>query len=87
MVDGLNEAEDPRDWKPLLASLHEVLGRYPYVPHGMHDTRWFFLSEAIPEDVPKLEIPDFGDATAEAIRAYFKYYTRLLAYPVDTDTH
>jgi hypothetical protein len=31
VIDGLNEAEIPRDWKAPLASLHEFLHRYPYV--------------------------------------------------------
>ena len=28
VIDGLNEAEDPRDWKGPLASLDEILRRY-----------------------------------------------------------
>ncbi|TOI02078.1 hypothetical protein, partial [Vibrio parahaemolyticus] len=28
VVDGLNEAEDPREWKNLLASIETVLPRY-----------------------------------------------------------
>lgn len=31
LIDGLNEAEDPRDWKAPLASLNETLQHYPYV--------------------------------------------------------
>jgi hypothetical protein len=31
IIDGLNEAEDPRNWKGPLASLNETLRRYPYV--------------------------------------------------------
>ncbi|MCG9561124.1 hypothetical protein L1D28_05635 [Vibrio chagasii] len=31
VIDGLNEAEDPRDWKSLLASIRTVLSRYPNV--------------------------------------------------------
>ncbi|NOI97837.1 hypothetical protein [Vibrio sp. T3Y01] len=31
VVDGLNEAEDPREWKNLLASIETVLPRYPNV--------------------------------------------------------
>ncbi len=31
VFDGLNEAEDPRDWKPLLAQLRVRLQQYPYV--------------------------------------------------------
>ena len=31
VIDGLNEAEDPRDWKGALASLDVMLQGYPYV--------------------------------------------------------
>lgn len=31
VIDGLNEAEDPREWKNLLASIETVLPRYPNV--------------------------------------------------------
>ncbi len=31
VIDGLNEAQDPRDWKPLLASILPVLKKYPNV--------------------------------------------------------
>lgn len=31
VIDGLNEAENPKDWKPLLASLSELVKRYPNI--------------------------------------------------------
>ena len=31
IIDGLNEAENPKDWKPALARLHEIVKRYPNV--------------------------------------------------------
>ena len=31
LIDGLNEAENPRDWKPALASLGETVKKYPNV--------------------------------------------------------
>jgi hypothetical protein len=31
VIDGLNEAEDPRDWRPLLAELQVQLGKFPSV--------------------------------------------------------
>ncbi len=31
LIDGLNEAEDPRDWKAPLSTLSEILKRYPNV--------------------------------------------------------
>lgn len=96
LIDGLNEAEDPRDWKGPFASLDAVLRRYPYVllvctvrtgsrspmaqrgPSFLHvkDTpdRTAFADEALPENVERLEIPDFGEDTSEAIERYFSHY-------------
>lgn len=31
VIDGLNEAEDPREWKPLLASINKILPQYSNV--------------------------------------------------------
>jgi hypothetical protein len=73
IIDGLNEAEDPRDWKAPLASLIETLRRYPYVLF-VCTLRPAFASEALPEGVVRLNIPDFGHDTIEAIRRYFTEY-------------
>jgi len=73
VIDGLNEAEDPRDWKSPLASLLEVLRRYPYVV-VVSTVRSSFADEALPDSVDRLDIPDFGHDTREAIERYFAYY-------------
>lgn len=73
VIDGLNDAEDPRDWKSPLASLNETLRRYPYVL-VVCTLRTPFVSEALPPDTEQLEIPDFGHDTDEAIKRYFDYY-------------
>jgi len=73
VIDGLNEAEDPRDWKGSLASLNERLREYPYVL-VVCMLRTAFANEALPADVEQLEIPDFADDAFEAIGRYFKYY-------------
>lgn len=73
VIDGLNEAEDPRDWKGPLAALDETLCRYPYVL-VVCTLRAAFADEALPSDVKQLEIPDFGHDTIEAIRRYFAHY-------------
>jgi hypothetical protein len=73
VIDGLNEAEDPRDWRPLLASLNETLIRYPYVL-VVCTIRGAFAGEALPVEAARLEIPDFGSDFVEAIRAYFHFY-------------
>lgn len=73
VIDGLNEAEDPRDWKALLGSLNETLRDYPYVL-VICTLRTAFADEALPSDSDRLEIPDFGQDTVEAIRRYFRHY-------------
>jgi hypothetical protein len=73
VIDGLNEAEDPRDWKRLLASLNEHIREYPYAL-VVCTLRSAFADEALPSDTDRLEIPDFGDDAIEAIRRYFQHY-------------
>ncbi|MCE5267641.1 MAG: AAA family ATPase [Planctomycetaceae bacterium] len=73
VIDGLNEAEDPREWKSLLASLSHRLLNYPYVL-VVCTLRTAFADEALPSDVEQLNIPDFDHDTIEAIRKYFKFY-------------
>lgn len=73
VIDGLNEAEDPRDWKDLLASLAVTLQRYPYVM-VVCTLRSAFAAETLPDDVTRLRIPDFERHTVEAVRRYFQHY-------------
>jgi hypothetical protein len=73
VIDGLNEAEDPRAWKPLLASLYEVLKEYPYVL-VVCTVRTAFVDEALPDCVERLELPGFGRDVYDAIRRYFAHY-------------
>jgi hypothetical protein len=73
VIDGLNEAEDPRDWHAPLAALPVLLSRYPHVL-VICTLRSAFASEALPDDLDRLEIPHFEDDTADAVRRYFQYY-------------
>jgi hypothetical protein len=73
VIDGLNEAEDPRNWKSLLATLGELLQRFPFVLVAC-TLRPDFATEALPETVARIEMPDFGEDRYEAIRRYFKHY-------------
>lgn len=73
VIDALNEAEDPRDWKAPLASMLETLKQYPYVLIVV-TLRTAFVDEALPSGLPKLEIPDFEHDTVQAVRRYFEYY-------------
>ncbi|MHB9144879.1 MAG: NACHT domain-containing protein [Symbiobacteriia bacterium] len=73
IIDGLNEAEDPRDWRGLLASLDEVLRKYPYVL-VVCTLRGAFADEALPQEVPTLRISGFEHDVRKAVRRYFSYY-------------
>ena len=73
VIDGLNESEDPRVWKGLLAYLGEMLRHYPYVL-VITTVRPEFAVETLPEGVEQVEIPSFGSDTQEAIERYFHYY-------------
>jgi hypothetical protein len=73
VIDGLNESEDPRNWKRLLAPLHLLMADYPYVL-VVCTLRPAFKEEALPDNTSWLEIPDFEHHTVEAIRRYFRYY-------------
>jgi hypothetical protein len=73
VIDGLNEGEDPRVWKALLASMDVMLPSYPYA-FVVCTLRTAFVNECIPDGVAKLEIPDFARDTVGAIEKYFRYY-------------
>lgn len=81
VIDGLNEAEDPRDWQGPLAALDEVLSRYPYVLVVV-TLRGEFDSEALPIDVARLELKGFQHNVIEAVRRYFAHY---LIDPADAE--
>ncbi|MCP9838064.1 hypothetical protein KBY84_11245 [Cyanobium sp. N.Huapi 1H5] len=72
-IDGLNESEDPRTWKPLLAALETTLAKYPYVLL-ICTLRPEFVSDAVPEATRRVEIKDYGDATLGAILAHFRHW-------------
>ena len=73
VLDGLNEAEDPRDWKLLLASVFEIVRRYPNVL-VVCTLRPAFKQEALPETIQTVSIPGFSQDTLSAIRKYFRYF-------------
>ena len=95
VIDGLNEAEDPREWKMPLARLDTQLGQFANVlvictvrtgarrpaererpPREFEETpaRMDFANQALPDEVQRIEIPDFAGDTVEAIRKYFRYF-------------
>ncbi len=73
IIDGLNESEDPRVWKALLASVVATLAKYPYVLL-VCTLRPEFVDDALPEGTRRVEIKDYGAETIEAIREHFSYW-------------
>jgi len=72
-IDGLNESEDPRMWKPILAALEATLAKYPYVLL-VCTLRPEFIDDSMPERTRSVEIKDYGEETVEAVRTHFKYW-------------
>jgi hypothetical protein len=73
VIDGLNESEDPRAWKPLLAALETTLAKYPYVLL-VCTLRPEFVDEALPDGTRSVEIKGYGADALEAIREHFRYW-------------
>ena len=73
VIDGLNESEDPRHWKPLLAELETMLAKYPYVLL-VCSLRTEFVDETLPDETRCVKIDGYGNETIDAIREHFHYY-------------
>lgn len=73
VIDGLNEAEDPRRWKDLLASSWVHLRDHPYVLL-VCTLRPSFAGEALPEGTPRVKLQGFAEHTSDAIVKYFAHY-------------
>lgn len=73
VIDGLNEAEDPRDWRDQLATLSVILPDYANI-QIICTLRSAFVREALPEGLELLEIPGFNEDLHQAIWRYFDFY-------------
>ena len=74
VIDGLNEAEDPRRWKALLASVNETLVKYPHVLL-VSTVRPEFIEEVLPPELHcRVDILGFRDDLDGALEKYFDYY-------------
>jgi hypothetical protein len=73
VIDGLNEAEDIRKWKGLLASLEVRLANHPYIL-VVCTLRTEFADDILPAGFARLSIPDFDGDQLEAVRKYFRYF-------------
>lgn len=73
VIDGLNEAEDPRIWKQALATIMPVLRLHPHVLMVV-TVRGAFETEALPDESRRVEIDGFARDQSAAVRRYFEYY-------------
>ena len=74
VIDGLNEAEDPRKWKAILASVDETLCKYPHVLL-VSTVRPEFIEEVLPPELHcRVDIRGFRDDLHGALDKYFEYY-------------
>jgi hypothetical protein len=73
VIDGLNEAEDPRNWKDPLYRAEKLLRNFPYVLLIV-TLRNEFDEDCLPENLKKLKLNGFKDAPEAAINRYFEYY-------------
>lgn len=73
VIDGLNESEDPRDWKDCLYRAEELLSKFPYVLLVV-TLRNQFAGDCLPDDIEKLELDGFKDDPQAAIDRYFEHY-------------
>ncbi|WP_288496289.1 hypothetical protein [uncultured Stenotrophomonas sp.] len=79
VVDGLNESEDPRNWKDLLSRADELLKAFPYVLL-VATLRNEFADDCLPEGLGmssasnRFELNGFKDDPQAAIDKYFAFY-------------
>jgi len=73
VIDGLNESEDPRDWKDQLASLSITLAKYDNV-QLICTLRSAFADQTLPEGSHCVQISGFESDLRRAIGRYFTYY-------------
>src|SRR5690554_2324464 len=73
VIDGLNEAEDPRNWKDELARAEELLKEFPYILLVV-TLRNEFAQMCLPEDFPQIEHNGFQEDPKTAIDKYLEYY-------------
>lgn len=74
VIDGLNEAEAPRDWFPLLRQLLTQMGNYRNVL-VVCTVREAFVSDVVPPELgAACELGGFNEDLDDAIGKYFTHY-------------
>ncbi len=74
VIDGLNEAEDPSDWKPLMERAQVLLEDYPSVLL-VCTLRSAFVDRAIPTSLTtSVDLNGFGEDVDQAVEKYFDHF-------------
>lgn len=73
VIDGLNEAEDPRNWRDELSRADELLKEFPYVLLVV-TLRNEFAEMCLPEEVSRVDHNGFQEDPEKAIGRYFEHY-------------
>ena len=73
VIDGLNESEDPGNWKGELESLSDSLKRFQHVVVVV-TVRPTTADVTLPKDLPRVRVQGFSSITEEAVRRYFNFY-------------
>ncbi|WP_329065665.1 NACHT domain-containing protein [Amycolatopsis sp. NBC_01480] len=73
IIDGLNEAERPSEWRTLLAGLAPALGAYPHVA-VIVTLREVRADLALPKDTVRLELEWQRAEVDDILRVYFRHY-------------
>ncbi len=73
VIDGLNEAEDPRNWRDELSRADELLKDLPYVLLVV-TLRNEFAQMCLPDEFARVEHNGFQEDPQGAIDKYFEYY-------------
>ncbi|MCG8097106.1 MAG: hypothetical protein JAZ17_26385 [Candidatus Thiodiazotropha endolucinida] len=90
IIDGLNEAENPKEWKDILSHIQLAVKGYPnvlvictlrtgehkrpYWPDPEAETRESFAVQALPDNIWVEECEGFGEDLMDAIHKYFEFY-------------
>ncbi|MFD8754945.1 NACHT domain-containing protein [Kitasatospora sp. NPDC059577] len=73
IIDGLNEAERPLEWRRLIAELMPALGDYPYVM-VIVTLREAHADQVLPEGATRLDLEWQRAEVAEIVKVYFREY-------------
>lgn len=73
VIDGLNEAERPSEWRQLLDELKPALGAYPYVL-VIVTLREVLAARAIPDEAATLDLEWYQSEVDNIVDVYFEHY-------------